>query len=251
MTETMTGRPTDAEAIATACMNPSAAMVALGVNTGRAGGDPSPVSMVHLFDDQAFLLVESFGAAVAALLADASGVPAMVEVTDLAPVALAERARSLVWLNGELHPVPSDLERDLAVEIAAEHPADELLDLGHGWSMLRLQLSGAVIATGSGAAAVSVDQLTRATPDPFWAYEAQWLTHLDTHHTDIIDRLAMRLPAHLRDGDVRPLGLDRHGIRLRVHDPATDVRLSFDRPVDDIAQLSHALRTLAGCPFPT
>ncbi|MGU3291376.1 DUF2470 domain-containing protein [Williamsia sp. M5A3_1d] len=245
MATTVTDRPTDAEAIRTACMRVTAAMVAI------EGAEPSPVTMVHLFDGQAFVLIGSDTDAMAATRAGSDGVPAMIEVTDCAPIELRERVRSLIWLNGVLHRVPADLERDLALEIALEHPADELLDLGHGYSMLRLQLTGAVIATSTGAAAVAADELTRATPDPFWQYEADWIAHLDSDHSDVIEQLGRRLPAHLRTGRVRPLGIDRWGIRFRVEGETGDLdtRLSFDRPVTDVMALSRALRALAGCPY--
>ena len=46
----------------------------------------------------------------------------MLEVTDWAPIDLRERVRSVIWLNGTLHEVPRDLERDLAIEIALIRP---------------------------------------------------------------------------------------------------------------------------------
>ena len=42
------------------------------------------------------------------------GLPAVLELTDLAPLALRERVRSLVWLRGTVHPVPPNAERILA-----------------------------------------------------------------------------------------------------------------------------------------
>ena len=51
---------------------------------------------------------------------------------------------------------------------------------------------------------------------PFCAFESCWIRHLDTAHRDVVARLAARLPARLRRGDVRPLGVDRYGVRLRV-----------------------------------
>jgi len=55
----------------------------------------------------------------------------------------------------------------------------------------------------------------------------------------------------LRRGRVRPLGLDRYGVRLRIEsaDGDHDVRLPFTRPVDDVTALSQAIRVLMGCPF--
>ncbi|SIS21340.1 DUF2470 domain-containing protein [Williamsia sterculiae] len=241
------GRPSDAEAIRTACMNVDGATLAAEGPGGPT--EPMAVSMVHLFDGQAFVLVPSH-------LADphvisAQGVPAVLEIADCAPIALRERVRSLIWLNGVLHLVPGDLERELAIEIAADHPHDGLLDIGHGAAMLRLQISTAVIATSSGAASVPADELTAVGPDPFWEFEAHWLSHLDNDHGDLVGQLARHLPENLRQGRLRPLGIDRYGIRLRVEggDGDADVRLPFSRPVDDVAGLSRALRALVGCPF--
>ncbi|MGV9709727.1 DUF2470 domain-containing protein [Gordonia sp. NPDC003424] len=245
MTRAITDRPTDAELIQTACRRVQGATLAV------EGADPTPVNVVHLFESQAFVLVPTDGDATVLVSDSHDGLPAMVEVTDCAPIDLRERVRSLIWLNGRLHAVPANLERDLALEIAAEHPDDGLLDLGHGYSMLRLQVDNAVIATGSGAASVPALELATAAPDPFWEYESGWIAHLDADHADVVGQLARKLPRNLRDGRVRPLGLDRFGIRFRVEGPSgdSDVRLPFPRPVTDVYELSQALRGLAGCPF--
>ena len=59
---------------------------------------------------------------------------------------------------------------------------------------------------------------------------------IDAAHRDVVARLAAKLPGPLRRGRVRPLGLDRYGVRLRVEgdDGDHDVRLPFTNPVDDI-----------------
>ncbi|MDS1115106.1 DUF2470 domain-containing protein [Gordonia westfalica] len=244
MTRTTTDRPTDAEMIQTACRRVGTAILAI------EGADTTPIDVVHLFESQAFVLVPTNGEAMAAV-DDAEGTPAMLEVTDWAPIDLRERVRSVIWLNGTLHAVPRDLERDLAIEIAGEHPDDGLLDIGHGASMLRLQVDSAVIASSTGAASVPAGELADADPDPFWECEAGWLEHLDADHADLVGQLARKLPTDLRQGRVRPLGLDRFGIRFRVEgaDGDSDVRLPFPRPVTDVFELSRALRNLAGCPF--
>ncbi|MBA4025641.1 MAG: DUF2470 domain-containing protein [Gordonia sp.] len=246
MQKTAIDRPSDAESVRTACMRVTDAMLAI------EGSEPSPVTMVHLYDSQAFVLVPTDSAASAlAWQAGSNGLPAMVEVTDVAPIDLREQVRSLIWLNGTLHSVPSDLERDLACEIATDHPCPGLLDIGHGYSLLRLGLTSAVLANSGGAASVSSDELAQAVPDPFWEFEADWVAHMDSDHADLITALSNRLPTELRDGRVRPLGIDRFGIRFRIEGPDSDsdVRLPFPRPVGDVMELSKALRTLAGCPF--
>ncbi|MYR07525.1 DUF2470 domain-containing protein [Gordonia sp. SID5947] len=245
MTHAVTCHPSDAELIQTACRRVSAATLAV------EGAETTPVNVIHLFESQAFVLVPTDGEAMLLAGESPDGLAAMVEVTDCAPIDLRERVRSLIWLNGHLHAVPSNLERDLAVEIAAEHPDDGLLDVGHGHSMLRLQVDSAVIATGSGAASVAAAELADALPDPFWEYEGDWIAHLDSDHADVVGQLARKLPRALRNGRVRPLGLDRFGIRFRIEGPTgdSDVRLPFTRPVTDVYELSQALRNLAGCPF--
>ncbi|MFW0786276.1 DUF2470 domain-containing protein [Gordonia sp. CPCC 206044] len=245
MTHAVTARPSDAELIQTACRRVAAATLAI------EGTETTSVNVVHLFESQAFVLVPTDSDAMVLTADSPDGLQAMIEVTDCAPIDLRERVRSLIWLNGNLHAVPGNLERDLAVEIATEHPDDGLLDLGHGSSMLRLQIDSAVIATSSGAAAVTAPDLAGAEPDPFWEYEGDWIAHLDADHADVIGQLARKLPRELRNGRVRPLGLDRFGIRFRIEGPAgdSDVRLPFPRPVADVRELSLALRGLAGCPF--
>lgn len=254
MTRAITDRPSDAEVIATACRRAGAAMLAVENPSGSGmptSSEPCPVDLVHLFESQAFVLVPSDSEVITMAAHAPDGVPAMVEITDCAPIDLRERVRSLIWLNGTAHAVPRDLERDLALEIAADHPNGGLLDIGHGRSMIRLQVDNAVVASSSGAACVPAGDLAGAAPDPFWEYEGEWIAHLDADHSDVIDQLSRKLPRDLRGGRVRPLGLDRFGIRFRVESPDgdSDVRLPFPRPVSDVAELSRALRSLAGCPF--
>ena len=108
-----------------------------------------------------------------------------------------------------------------------------------------------VVTDATGAEPVSVADLLDARPDPFCALESSLLWHLDTAHSDVVARLVSRLPAPLRRGHVRPLGLDRYGVRFRVEgdDRDHDVRLPFHKPVDDMTGLSQAIRVLMGCPF--
>ena len=96
-----------------------------------------------------------------------------------------------------------------------------------------------------------MSDLLAAHPDPFCELEAAWLQHLDSDHPEVVARLAGKLPAPLRHGHVRPLGLDRYGVRLRVESPDGDhdVRLPFRTPVADVGALGRAIRILMGCPF--
>ncbi|WP_132992758.1 DUF2470 domain-containing protein [Gordonia zhaorongruii] len=250
-----TGEPSDAEIIQTACrravggtlsVDRDDAGVPEAVPSGTDSGACDSVAMIHLFEGDAFLLVPDECSARAAADTDA-GTSAMLEVIDCAPLRLRERVRSLVWLTGTLHPIPMELQRELAIEIATEHADERLLDVGHGYSMIRMAIGSAVVATPTGAGAVDVVALATAAPDMFWEYESDWLAHLESDHADLVHQLARRIPETLRNGRVRPLSLDRFGITFRVEsaDSDEDFRLSFSRPVARVVDLSAALHALA------
>jgi hypothetical protein len=116
---------------------------------------------------------------------------------------------------------------------------------------MRLVIESVVVADATGAESVAPNVLLGARPDPFCAMESCWLQHMESAHRDVVERLASRLPTSLRRGCVRPLGLDRYGLQLRVEgdDGDHDVRLPFARPVDDVTGLNKAIRVLMGCPF--
>ncbi len=243
---TTTG-PSTAERVRSACARAEGAALAVG------GSDPVVTALHHLRSNGEVIVAVPQDSAISAIAWQSSraGVPAVLELTDHAPLALREPVRSLVLLRGELRPVPESLMRPMAGAVAAEHPHSALLDVGHSTVLLRLILTSAVVADSTGAEPVAVDDLLAAEPDPFWEMETSWLQHLDEDHTDLVDQLARRLPPSLRQGRIRPLGIDRYGIRLRIESDHgdNDVRLGFAEPVDDTTALSRALRVLAGCPF--
>ncbi|GAA4681592.1 DUF2470 domain-containing protein [Gordonia humi] len=233
--------PCDAEMIQTACRRAEGGTLSID-----ASDSCDAVAMIHLFEGDAFLLVADGGPAGES--AESEDEPsAVLEVLDYAPLPLRERVRSLIWLTGTLHEVPDDLQRELAVEIAGDHPDERLLDVGHGYSLIRMAVQTAVIASPVGAGAVSVDDLASAEPDMFWEYENDWLAHLESDHADLIHQLSQRIPAGLRNGRVRPLRIDRFGISFRVETESSDedVRLPFSRPVSRLSELSSALHALA------
>jgi hypothetical protein len=239
--------PTTAERIRSACVRPDSAILAL------EGADPEATAVHHLLPDGSFALtVPATGVAAANVVSSAhAGVQAVLELTDYSPLALREPVRSLVWISGRLHEVPSSAVREVLDLIAVEDPNPALLQVGSDYILLRLEIESVVVADATGAESVGIGVLLAAQPDPFSAMETSWLRHIDTDHRDVVDRLASKLPGQLRRGRVRPLGLDRYGVRLRVEgeDGDHDVRLPFGKPVDDVQGLSQAIRILMGCPF--
>lgn len=247
--------PTTAERIRSACVRAGGALLAIEHD------DPVPTPVHHLMADGSFALAlpvereREFERPI-------SGSPALLELTDYAPLPLREPVRSLVWVRGRLQEVqPAEIVKTLDL-IAAECPNPALLSVDTPrraanigdeprYTLLRLEIASVVVTDATGAEPVSVDDLLDARPDPFCALESSLLWHLDSAHSDVLARLVSRLPAPLRRGHVRPLGLDRYGVRFRVEgdDRDHDVRLPFHKPVDDMTGLSQAIRVLMGCPF--
>ena len=221
-----------------------------------AGAEPLATPVHHLLEDGSVAIIvpgeRPFGETTG------GGIQAMLEMTDYAALPLREPVRSLYWMGGRLYDVPAADVPALLDVIASEHPHPALLQVNSRSQqgddrhrLMRIELESVVAADSTGAESVAVSALLRARPDPFCTMESCWLQHLEWAHRDLVDRLAMRLPTALRRGQVRPLGLDRYGIQLRVEtdDGDHDVRLSFAKPVDDVVGLSRAIRVLIGCPF--
>ncbi|OBH30026.1 DUF2470 domain-containing protein [Mycobacterium sp. E342] len=251
--------PTTAERIRSACVRAGGALLALETTHPRQ--DPVVTPIHHLLPDGSFAL---------ALPSEPDGHPergvagsqALLELTDYAPLPLREPVRSLVWVRGRLHDFHPEEVAETVDLIAAEWPHPALLQVdtprcapSHGqeprYTLIRLEVASVVVTDSTGAEPVSVEDLLAARPDPFCEIESNLLWHLDTAHSDVVARLVSRLPAPLRRGQVRPLGLDRYGVRFRVEgkDRDHDVRLPFHKPVDDMTGLSQAIRVLMGCPF--
>ena len=226
------------------------------------GVEPTATPVHHMLDDGSFAITVPVDGVLAGMVAaaGAAGVQAVLEMTDYAPLPLREPVRSLVWIQGCLHNVPVGEVSALLDLIAAEDPNPALLQVNSGpaqqegdvrYALTRLEIESVVVADSTGAESVGVSALLGARPDPFCAMESCWLQHMESAHREVVDRLATRLPSALRRGRVRPLGLDRYGVRLRVEneDGDHDVRLPFANPVDDVTGLSQAIRVLMGCPF--
>ena len=178
-------------------------------------------------------------------------VAVMFELTDCAPVELREPVRGLLWITGWLRPLSAAAARARAVAVSEARADPRLLDLGHGMTMLRLTPASLVLADAEGAQSLRPHMFSVASPDPFHSYERDWLRHLESDHADVVAQLARHVPDELRGGRIRPLGLDRFGLRLRVEAESGDhdVRLAFAKPVHDPPQLAAELRRLVGCPF--
>ncbi|MFI0404593.1 DUF2470 domain-containing protein [Actinomadura sp. 3N508] len=210
-------------------------------------------------DGRPLLLVRSESPIVSGLRNRASdagtGMPATLRISDVAPVALADRVRGRAWLHGRLGEIPDGELRAAALRLAHAHPRPELLDLGtdqgdggpREWTILALEISQVEIEDAWGSAALDPEEYAAGAPDPFVAVESGILTHLDSCHRA---ELVGLLPEFVPPGPVRPLGLDRYGMWLRrtapppeAHAPF-DLRLAFAEPVSDLHGLRCVYRRL-------
>ena len=218
------------------------------------GGGRIPPELHHVTDDgTTLLLLRAEHPLVAAASAAARGeLPVMLEITDTAPVPLREPVRGLLWITGWLRVLRSETARSAALTVAERRPDARLLGVGHGATVLRMLPASLVLADAAGTASVHPTEFALARPDPFCADGDRLLRHLDECHPEVIVNLGRHVPVTLRSrgGRVRPLGLDRFGLRLRVElaDGDHDVPLRFSRPVGNAEELNRELRRLAGYP---
>ncbi|GAA1074661.1 DUF2470 domain-containing protein [Pseudonocardia alni] len=180
------------------------------------------------------------------------GLPVMLELTGSTPVPLDEPVRELLWLVGTLQEPDPTTGRERALRLAEKAPHPNLLDAGRGATLLRLHPSSAVYSDAEGCAPVSPTELAAAEPDPFCRVEQVWLEHLDRAHPEMLCALRRHLPDGLgfTGGRVRPVGVDRFGLRVRVPTATgtQDVRLAFSAPADTPEELQRRFAELVGCP---
>lgn len=212
---------------------------------------PTHLHHVHPDATMTVLLPQAHPMVGAVWQAPRGAVTVMAELADPAPVSLREPVRGLLWVTGLLTALEGERGRERALRVAEEVADPRLLDVGHGMSVLRIDPASIVLADGDGTASLQPTEFHDAAPDPFHGYEHAWLRHLETAHRDVVGQLARHVPDELRGGRVRPLGIDRLGLRVRVEavDADHDVRLAFARSVSTPGELAVELRRLVGCPF--
>ncbi|MGX2998544.1 DUF2470 domain-containing protein [Streptomyces sp. JNUCC 64] len=173
-------------------------------------------------DGSVRLCVPEDSALIAAAVCAPRGEPtALLEFSDPAPVPVRERIRSRLWLSGRF-----------------TQDGDHLV----------FQPACAVLHAPSGHIGIDLADFAGASPDPLATAESRLLTHLADAHPDAVEWLTRLVdPGSLAEVvRVQPLALDRYGLtlrleRLRDHE---DVRLAFQRPADDLAQVTERMHVL-------
>ncbi len=227
-----------------------------GTATVLAAGAPDRTepALHHVHQDGSTVLLLPADHPLCALveLTPRGEVSAMIEITDTAPVALRRPVRGLLWITGWLRSLSPQQARRTATAMAAHRCDHRLLDVGYGSRLLWLHPVFAVLSDAEGTAWLTPADLVAAEPDPFCHLEQDWLRHLDEAHPDVLRALARHIFALPHEGRarIRPLGVDRLGLRLRIEDgeQTPDLRLAFQRPVTTPVQLAIEVHRLAGCP---
>jgi hypothetical protein len=236
-------RPTAAERARTVAGRPGAAVCAAGIDGSRVPAHATTAC------GQVLLVVPSDGEVAAAVSGARDGdLAALVLVTDHAPVPLRDPVRAQVWLSGWLTAVRPADERAAALAFADVAPVPELLDVGRGATLLRLDLAEVVLGEGGAVTEVTPQAYAAAEPDPLAGIEATALRHLVSAHPDELSALQSWVPPCWRGESavVQPLGLDRYGFRLRIEDRhgSRDVRVPFSAPVSGPDALGPAVHRL-------
>ncbi|MDT0308786.1 DUF2470 domain-containing protein [Streptomyces sp. DSM 44917] len=241
-------QPSGAERVRTLVAgNASAVLVIPGCESSERAPATVDARAVSPSGDVLLLLPVGSPATRAATHATADEVTAVMEITDVAPVAVPHRIRGRGWVAGWLTHVP-EAERPAALALLAdERPG--LPEPGPGAALLRLEVGEAYTDDLWGAEHVEPEDFAEAAPDPLARHEAELLQHLAASHGSQLRSLCALV------GDrgacagwqrVVPLGLDRFGLRVRfcAADACFDARFEFPHPVTGIPGLRTAIRHL-------
>ncbi|GAA2089023.1 hypothetical protein GCM10009759_11570 [Kitasatospora saccharophila] len=173
---------------------------------------------------------------------------AELDCVDVAPVAVPHRVRGRLRVRGLLSRAPGES----AAVLFPRH--------GHGDGagvVLRLEPEHLALDDLWGSeCCLDPDGTAAAAPDPVAAEEAGLLQHLAAAHADQLLLLGASALDHHRPTtdplhEVRPVALDRHGLRVRLllGGGTLDARFDFHRPVshpDDLPEAMHRLFSPVG-----
>ncbi|MFH7599573.1 DUF2470 domain-containing protein [Streptomyces racemochromogenes] len=242
--------------------NASVSLTLPGARDQGEWGTGGPAARTVTPDGDVILLVPGESAAArAAAHAQDDDLPAVIEITDVAPVSVPHRIRGRARLAGWLTPVGGDDRAVCAALIAERHAAGGLLGPAQppnldapstgrpAWTLLRLEVGEARVDDLWGAERVDPEELAAAEPDPMTVHEAELLQHLASVHPERLAGLCGLLGSREAAGLTPvPLALDRLGLRVRfTRGPglaAFDARFDFPEPVADVCGLRRAMRSL-------
>lgn len=231
-------------------MQPSPAELA---RTLAAGGLPAaahiacrrgPFPVRHVTDHQgrALLLAPAAGALTAALrpVAGHDDTALVLDIADVPPVSGAP-SLGRVWVAGWVTALSGAEARAAALDYAELDPDTDLLDVGQGQVLHRMDVAEVRLERAGTTIDVDPDEYAAAAPDPLRGNEFELIADLSDHHvTEMSDYVRRQLGSAAREHDQpRVVRLDRYGFVVTLGDRLA--RLAFPRPVRDRADLAHLL----------
>jgi hypothetical protein len=203
---------------------------------------PFPVRHVTDAEGRVLLLAPADGAlAVALRPVDGNDDTAIVlDISDVPPTAGAP-SLGRVWVAGWAVALAGAEAREAAIEYAGMDAAADLLDIGDGQALHRMDVAEVRLERAGMTFDVDPDEYAAATPDPLRAVEFDLIADLADHHVDEMSAYVRRQlgPAALPTDEPRVVRLDRYGFVVDLG--ARMARLAFPRPVADRADLAHLL----------
>jgi hypothetical protein len=205
---------------------------------------PGPFPVRHVTDQEGrvLLLAPADGALTLALRPiDGSDDTAIVlDITDVPPTSGAP-SLGRVWVAGWAVALRGDEAREAAIEYSEMDAADDLLDVGAGQVLHRMEVAEVRLERNGMTFDIDPDAYALATPDPLRNVEFDLVADLADHHVPEMGEYLRRQlgPAALPGDEPTVVRLDRYGFWVRLGNRYA--RLSFPRPVTDRADLAHLL----------
>jgi hypothetical protein len=230
-------------------MQPSPAEVARTLAAGRLPAvahiarRQGPFPVRHVTDPEGrVLMLAPAGGAVAAALRPGPGTDDTALVLDVADVPPTAGAPSLgrVRVAGWAVELSGAEAREAALQYADVDAAADLLDVGAGQVLHRMEPVEIRLERGGRTVAVDPEDYATAVPDPLRAVEFDLVADLANHHAGAMSAYVRRQLGGAVPGDPpMVVRLDRYGLVVRLDDRLA--RLSFPRPVQDRADLVDLL----------
>jgi heme iron utilization protein len=169
-----------------------------------------------------------------------------LSVDDVPPVCGAP-SHGRLWLSGWARLLGGAEARAAADEYAAGNPTGDLLTVGRGHALYRMEVGEVRLARGDTLVEVDVDDYRQAQPDPLHADERVLLADLNDHHRQQLAQLVAVVTGAPAPADCRAVRIDRYGLLLvpsTVDQPARRVRIAFPRPARDLPDVATLVRPM-------
>ncbi|XVU27438.1 DUF2470 domain-containing protein [Actinoplanes sp. CA-054009] len=231
-------------------MQPTHAEVARTLAAGHLPGvahiacRPGPLPVRHVTDanGRVLLLSPRDGAFAAALKPqEGNDDTAMVlDISDVPPMA-GSPALGRVWISGWAVLLEGDEERAATLDYADIDASGDLLDVGDGQVIHRMDVAEVRYERNENLVDVDVDDWAEATPDPLCRIEFDLIADLIDHHEAEMSAYVRRQLGSKFQPKAEPqvVRMDRYGFMVRLDDKLA--RLAFPRPVTDRHDLAHLL----------